>query len=398
MEENSLKLTVSELTGMLKSTIEECFTNITVEGEISGFRPSSTGHWYFTLKDKSSAISAVIWKSQAWKLDYRPKDGDRVVARGNISVYEARGTYQIVCYDIHPVGTGDILQMLEERKRAYNKAGYFDAERKKKIPERPERIVLITSPTGAALQDILRVLGRRNSGIDIIILPAVVQGDNAASTIAKRIEEANKFLLGDVIIVGRGGGSIEDLLPFSDELVVETIYNSDIPVISAVGHEIDWALSDYVADVRAATPSAAAELVCAKDEEQRAQIEVYKQTMRQEMLKKLNSIKLLTTAFSMDRFKSNLDNRISKIRMDNEGARHNLEINLHNLFNSKVTISTSLKNQLIALSPLSILDRGYSIVRLDNKKVLKNSKDAPKGENLSIKLAKGTIKAVSTGE
>ncbi|HPO03165.1 MAG TPA: exodeoxyribonuclease VII large subunit, partial [Treponemataceae bacterium] len=251
---------ISEITAIIKEILEGSFPSVLLEGEISNYRPSSTGHLYFTLKDDSSSISAVMFKGRSRQLAFVPRDGMLVRAKGSISVYEARGTYQIIIDSMEQAGTGDILRLLEERKQRLAREGLFDEKRKRPIPFFPERIAVITSPTGAAVRDIVQILRRRNPAIHIVILPASVQGSEAPESLARQIETANRFAMADLIIIGRGGGSLEDLLPFSDESVVRSIAASKIPVISAVGHETDWSLSDLAADVRAPTPSAAAEL------------------------------------------------------------------------------------------------------------------------------------------
>ncbi|MBR6234782.1 MAG: exodeoxyribonuclease VII large subunit, partial [Spirochaetales bacterium] len=323
------KLSVSELTTLIKTTLETSFYGLTVEGEISGFRPASTGHWYFSLKDQSAVISCCMWRSSIPRVPFRPKDGMRVIVTGSISVFEPRGTYQIICTSMRLAGEGDILAMLEERKRKYDALGYFDPAVKKPIPVRPSRVAVITSPTGAALQDILQITGRRNKGMDIIILPAVVQGADAAPTIAARIREVNEFLLADVMIVGRGGGSIEDLLPFSEECVIEAIHESVIPVISAVGHEIDWAISDYVADLRAPTPSAAAELVCQSSLDQIEKVNQLRSSMYDALIGRLNTIKLRIAAFSPAAAHAQLESRLNRVRMtldsDTVSLSHRME-------------------------------------------------------------------------
>ncbi len=254
---------VSEITSLIKDSLEGSFRGVRISGEISNCRPSSTGHLYFTLKDKDAMISAVMFKGRQKGLAFTPKDGMLVNASGNISVYALRGSYQIICDSLEKAGEGDLLAMLEERKQKLAEEGLFDSSRKKPLPLFPSKIAVVTSPTGAAVRDILRVTGRRNSGLNIVILPAPVQGDAAAKKIAEQIRRADEYNLADVVIIGRGGGSLEDLLPFSDEAVVRAVAECSLPIISAVGHEIDRSLSDYAADVSAPTPSAAAEIVSA---------------------------------------------------------------------------------------------------------------------------------------
>lgn len=256
----AMELTVSALTDQIKKTLNNNFNDLNIVGEVSNFRPSSIGHWYFTLKDKDASISVVMFKTNTWRCEKPLKDGDQIVVTGALDVYPPRGSYQIICTNIKFVGLGNILAQLEERKRAYAKAGWFDAQYKKTIVKIPKKLGIVTSVTTAALQDVLQVLDRRAPSLDVIIIPAVVQGAGAGKTIARAIDIANEYMLCDQLIVTRGGGSIEDLLPFSEDCVLQSILTSKIPIISGVGHEIDWALSDFVADLRAPTPSAAAEL------------------------------------------------------------------------------------------------------------------------------------------
>jgi exodeoxyribonuclease VII large subunit len=255
------KLTVSELTELIRCRLEEHFSSVVVEGELSNCRPASSGHLYFSLKDAGAKIDAVMFRNRLRFLNFEPKDGMLLRVRGSLSVYAPRGSYSIVCEEMELAGSGDILAMLEKRKQRLAAEGLFDESRKRPLPRFPKTVGVVSSPTGAAIRDILNILGRRAAGVKIVILPASVQGADAAPIIARRIEQANQWKLADVLIVGRGGGSLEDLLPFSEESVVRAVAESEIPVISAVGHEIDWALCDFAADLRAPTPSAAAELV-----------------------------------------------------------------------------------------------------------------------------------------
>ena len=393
MNDTVPKLTVSELTSLVKTTLEGSFYNLTVEGEISGFKPASTGHWYFSLKDEGAVISAVIWRSSIPRISFIPKDGQRVVVKGSLSVYAPRGTYQIICTSMEPFGEGDILAMLEERKRHYAQLGYFDENLKKPIPRRPNRVAVITSPTGAALQDILQITGRRSPNLDLIILPAVVQGPDAARSVALRIQEVNEFLLADVMIVGRGGGSIEDLLPFSEDCVIEAIHQSDIPVISAVGHEIDWALSDFVADLRAPTPSAAAELVCESTLDQQAKVEGYRASMKESMASRISAIRLRVAAFSKENAKAQLENRLSHNRMRLDYAMGSLDREIHALIAGKKAKVELLTHKIEALSPLSILDRGYGILTTKDGKTLRSVSQVKVGDSMEIMLADGQLSA-----
>lgn len=393
MNDTIPKLTVSDLTSLIKNTLEGSFYNLTVEGEISGFKPASTGHWYFSLKDEGAVISAVIWRSTIPRISFLPKDGQRVIVKGSISVYGPRGTYQIVCTSMEPFGEGDILAMLEQRKRHYAELGYFDESLKKPIPKRPNKVAIITSPTGAALQDILQITGRRSPNLDLIILPAVVQGPDAAESVALRIKEVNEFLLADVMIVGRGGGSIEDLLPFSEDCVIEAIHNSDIPVISAVGHEIDWALSDFVADLRAPTPSAAAELVCESTLDQQAKVESLRASMKESMASRISAIRLRVAAFSKENAKTQLESRLSHNRMRLDYAMSALKREICNLVAVKKTKVQMLSHKIEVLSPLSILDRGYGILTTKDGKTLRSISQIKAGDKMEITLNDGRLSA-----
>ncbi len=393
MNDTLPKLTVSELTSLIKTTLEGSFYNLTVEGEILGLKPASTGHWYFSLKDEGAVISAVIWRSTISRISFVPKDGQRVIVKGSISVYGPRGTYQIICTSMEPFGEGDILAMLEQRKRYYSQLGYFNESLKKPIPKRPNKVAIITSPTGAALQDILQITGRRSPNLDLIILPAVVQGPEAAKSVALRIQEVNDFLLANVIIVGRGGGSLEDLLPFSEDCVIEAIHNSNIPVISAVGHEIDWALSDFVADLRAPTPSAAAELVCESTIEQQAKVENLRASMKESMASRISAIRLRVAAFSRENAKSQLENKLSHNRMRLDYAINTLKREICNLIEVKKSKAQMLSHKIEVLSPLSILDRGYGILTTKEGKTLRSIKQVKTGDKIDITLADGNISA-----
>ncbi len=261
-------LSVSELTQEIKKQLETRLGTVSVRGEVINLKVQSSGHVYFTLKDAESQISAVLFKGAARGVTQLPKEGNQVTVQGEISVYAPRGSYQILVRSIQYQGEGELLARLHERKKQMQALGYFSAERKKKLPAFPKTIGVITSPTGAVIQDILQILKRRHAGFHLILYPVKVQGPGAKEEIAQAIDAFNKHNLADVLIVGRGGGSLEDLWAFNEEEVVQAILRSQIPIISAVGHETDFSLSDFVADVRAPTPSAAAELVIAEKEQQ----------------------------------------------------------------------------------------------------------------------------------
>ena len=279
---------VSELSFALKSLLEPNFRAISLQGEISNFKLQSSGHLYFNLKDENSQISAVLFKANAAALQRMPKEGDQVIAKGDLSLYTPRGQYQIVIRELQFVGAGELLLKLHQLKEELQRRGWFDPLKKKKLPKFPKTIGVVTSPTGAVIQDILNVLTRRFSNFHVILNPVKVQGVGAALEIASAIMDFNKHKLVDVIIVGRGGGSIEDLWAFNEEIVAQAIYDSSIPIVSAVGHETDFTLADFVADVRAPTPSAAAEMVSAEKGAMLKFLSQAEQFLRQKMATQIN--------------------------------------------------------------------------------------------------------------
>lgn len=276
--------TVSQLSHAIKHCLENTFPLVCLQGEISNCKQHSSGHLYFSLKDANAQISAVMYRPDAISLKTCPKDGMQVIVRGEVNVYPQGGRYQVVVRELRPVGLGELLLKLEELKIKLHKMGWFRSEHKKPLPKFPKRIGVITSPTGAAIQDILNILTRRFSGFHLILNPVRVQGEGAAREIAQAIEQFNKFNLVDVMIVGRGGGSIEDLWAFNEEIVAQAIFASGIPIISAVGHETDHCIADYVADVRAPTPSAAAELVIAEKSQQLRHLSQMHRRMQQTVI------------------------------------------------------------------------------------------------------------------
>lgn len=385
---------VTEISSLLKEIIEKSFMNISIEGELSNFRPASSGHWYFTLKDNKAAISAVMFRNRQFGLNFIPKDGKKVVVTGALSVYEKRGTYQIICTTMKAAGEGDILALLEMRKQKLADEGLFDSDKKKRLPLFPEKIVVITSATGAALRDILQVLERRNSGSSVRILPAVVQGDKAAETLCRQVELANKHNLGDVIILGRGGGSLEDLLPFSDENLVRAVAASRIPVISAVGHEIDWALTDFAADTRAPTPSAAAELVSAQSLDLLHKIHTVKEFLMSIITGKLSHIRLLLTQFSTERLQENFNRLLNPLNIRIDDEKNRLFRTMTDIIIEKRHKLELQKNSLDANSPLAILERGYAVVSdIDTGKPILASSSANPGDRVHIELHKGSLTA-----
>ena len=391
---------VSQITDLIKEILETSFRTITIEGEISNWRPSAAGHIYFTLKDNAAQIKAVIFRGAAMKLNFRPKDGDKVRCTGSLSVYAPQGNYQIIVNTMEIAGAGNILQMLEERKRKLAAEGLFDDSRKKPLPLMPKTIGVVTSPTGAAIRDILNVTKRRNPGMNIIVLPAIVQGDGAAQTICKMIEIANFYQLCDLLIVGRGGGSLEDLLPFSEESVVRAVAASRIPTISAVGHEIDWALCDYAADRRAPTPSAAAEMAVPLLADIQQNLATYKDNFYNIIKQRTNNARLMVKAFNPEslevRFRNIQQPLLNRFAAAREALPQNLQEKIRDLRVRLKQNVTVLENA----SPQTIFDRGYSMVTGPDGKVVRDAAALNVGDKLVITPARGKIETqvLSIGE
>ena len=389
----NIVFSVSQITDLIKEILETSFRTITIEGEISNWRPSAAGHIYFTLKDNNAQIKAVIFRGAAMRLNFRPKDGDKVRCTGSLSVYAPQGNYQIIVNTMEIAGAGNILQMLEERKRKLAAEGLFDENRKKPLPLYPHTIGVVTSPTGAAIRDILNVTKRRNPGINIIVLPAIVQGEGAAQTICKMIEIANFYELCDVLIVGRGGGSLEDLLPFSEESVVRAVAASRIPTISAVGHEIDWALCDYSADRRAPTPSAAAEMAVPLLADLKQNLAAYKTGFYDTISARITNTRLLVTAFNPEslevRFRTIQQPLLNRFAAAREALPQNLQDKIRDL---RVRIAQS-RTVLENASPQTIFDRGYSMVTDANGKVVRDAAAVKVDDKLFITPALGKITA-----
>ena len=385
---------IQEITGIIKTLFEEHFTSLRIAGEISNCRPSSTGHLYFTLKDEKAALQAVMFKSRTWTLGFEPTDGCKVVVSGSLSVYEQRGTYQIIVETMELAGEGVILQMLEARKQKLAQEGLFDPERKRSLPFFPLRIAVITSPTGAALRDIITVMSRRNSTVSITVLPAPVQGAEAAPVLVRQLETANRYRLGDVIIIGRGGGSLEDLLPFSDEAVVRAVAASDIPVISAVGHEIDWALTDFAADVRAPTPSAAAELAVPVLSDITATIAAAQTDLLHYITARIQRVRLMTKNFTPGTLEMQFRRIEQPLLMRLDDAKEHLLYNMQaRLTDTKYRLAL-LSQKIEGANPQSILERGYAIVyNRTTETVIRSVQNVSGGSKLRIRLADGELYA-----
>ena len=428
-------LTVSELTREIKDLLEMTFSDLWVEGEISNLRVPPSGHTYFTLKDDLSQIHAVLFKSQARRLRFDPEDGLQVICRGRLSLYEKRGEYQLILEAMEPKGIGALQLAFLQLKERLEKEGLFDVGRKRPLPMLPRKIGIVTSPTGAVIRDMLHIIDRRFENVHILLYPVRVQGEGASAEIAEGIDYLNQQGEVDVIIVGRGGGSLEDLWAFNEEVVARAIYRSRVPVISAVGHETDYTISDFVADLRAPTPSAAAELVVREKRETKNTIHSLTIRLENQMLQTVQEVRthlshlrrimgdpkrrieehllrvdervnrmVLVTSWTLKRdreqylrHRSNLFLRNPRQRIQNvrlllsqkqkdlaQNVKHGIEIQKKRL--------EGMLGKLDSLSPLAILKRGYSITRkTPSLQIVRSASQVREGERVEVKLHEGTL-------
>ncbi len=388
-------LTVSEINEFIKQLFDGIpqFREIYIEGEISNFKNHySTGHLYFTLKDDTSAIRAVMFRTSAQKLKFVPENGMKVTVKGRIASYVRDGQYQVYCDSMEPSGVGALYAAFEQLKNKLSSAGMFDERYKKEIPSFPKKVGIVTSATGAAVRDMLNVMGRRCPMVEIFIYPSLVQGDGAAPEIISGIEYFNKTRSVDVIIIGRGGGSIEDLWAFNDEKLAYAVFESEIPIISAVGHETDFTISDFVADLRAPTPSAAAELAVPDITEVKQRISELNTRQLNLINRKLEFLKekldrLATSKPLKDQF-AYIDDKNMYLGILAERLQRAEE---NRLEKNKSAVS-AIARTLGGLSPLNVLGRGYSAV-YSGKKIVKSTSDVKVGDMISIKTAGGTVDA-----
>lgn len=385
---------VTEITREIRTLLEENLPAVWVEGEISNYLLHSSGHRYFTLKDENAQIKCTLWRSRGDRLQFEPADGMNVIARGSITVYERNGQYQMDVVELIPAGLGKLEFAFQKLKEKLFNEGLFDEEHKKPMPGFPERIGVITSPTGAAIRDIVRIIRHRFPGAKMVLNPVRVQGEGAAEQIAEAIREFNEYKQIDVMIVGRGGGSLEDLWAFNEEVLARAIFDSEIPVISAVGHEIDFTISDFVADLRAPTPSAAAQMVV-------PEASVLLEQMETNLGKLASSLGSLTEQ-SKQRlaavqesygFRRPFDIITQRSQKVDELAR-GLADALKNHFEIKSNAVSLLKEKLRALSPSSVLKRGYSIARkLPDLKTIKDTGILKKEDRVQVRVYKGTFES-----
>ncbi len=385
-------LTVSDLTRMVKQLLESNYTDLWVSGEVSNYTRASSGHMYFTLKDERAVIRAVLFKGYQKEVRFEIENGLKLIVHGALSVFEKRGEYQIIVDFLEPEGLGALQLAFEQLKEKLQKEGLFDESKKRPIPAFPTVVGVITSETGAAIRDILNVIGRRYSGVRIIIYPTLVQGDEAAHSIARAVQRANERKEVDVLIVGRGGGSIEDLWPFNEEVVARALYKSKIPVISAVGHEIDFTIADFVADVRAPTPSAAAEIVVRnKVELLRTYADLHKRLF-ETMERAVQSRREQLSRFTAQALQDKVNRLIREKQMSLDDLTRSLTATMETTLTRLRGRFEKLVGQLNVLSPLATLSRGYSIVsrRRDGKTVLSINDVAP-GEEISTLVPDGRV-------
>lgn len=394
MNFDTIAVTVSDLNLYIKEKIagDEALNAVVVKGEISNFKNHYSGHLYFTLKDEKSLIKCIMFKSYAERLGFIPKDGMKVMVFGSVSVFERDGIYQIYVKAMKQDGVGDLYEAYEKLKADLEKEGLFDESHKKKIPLKPNVIGVLTSQTGSVIRDIINVSTRRNPNTYIRLFPVPVQGPGAAEEIARGIKLMNEKNLADVLIIGRGGGSLEDLWPFNEEIVARAIYNSKIPIISAVGHETDFTIADFVADLRAPTPSAAAELANPDIFELKDKINIYKQRSRLALKKKIEVMnlryeKVIASHVFKDPFK-----KINEYSVELDKYVRSLETSIKNKHNEQKSKFAEKVAKLDALSPLKTLSRGYSITEKRGK-IVNSKKDLNKNDEVEIKFFDGTKQA-----
>ena len=383
-------VTVTQLNKYIKDRFDEDenLNAILVKGEISNFKNHYTGHLYFTLKDENSLIKCIMFKSYAERLAFKPKDGMKVMVFGSVSVFERDGVYQIYAKSLLEDGMGDLHEQFEQLKAKLEKEGLFAENHKKPIPLYPKVIGVLTSQTGAVIRDIINVSTRRNPNVYIRLLPVPVQGPGAAEQIAEKIKIMNEKKLADVLIIGRGGGSLEDLWPFNEEIVARAIYESELPIISAVGHETDFTIADFVADLRAPTPSAAAELAVPDVYELKQKINDYENRCRMSLKKQIQLMKLRYEKCMKSRVFTDPMRKIRDIDIVLDSYVQRLENRIRNIQKDNKTKYVELITKLDTLSPLKTLTRGYALTEKDNK-IVKSAKDLQKGDEIKIKFFDG---------
>ena len=386
-----LILTVSELTHHIKSLIEgdSLLRDLWVKGEISNFQRHESGHLYFSLKDEGAIVDCVMWRERAARLQFEPRDGLGVVARGYVAIYERRGKYQFYVQDILPLGLGMLWLKFEELKRKLEAEGLFG--RKRPLPRFPERIALVTSPVGAAVRDLISVITRRFPIARLVVVPTLVQGEEAPPSIARAIELANRIEDVDLIIVARGGGSFEELYAFNEEIVARAIYASEKPVVSAVGHEVDFTIADFVADRRAPTPSAAAEMVVPDKTEILAQLAQIRGRLLDAARRRIEAargrLRLLAERRALQRPETALDQRRQRLDELRERLVRAAKAGLR----AKAERLARLRGVMGAMDPRRVLERGYAILRRRDGRIVRSPEEVAPGERLEAEVARGSF-------
>jgi exodeoxyribonuclease VII large subunit len=384
--------TVTEINNYIKYLMQNdmLLSHLYVKGEISNFKHHTSGHAYFTLKDADSRIKCVMFKGNASKLKFVPEDGCAVILRGYFSIYERDGQYQLYVEDMIPEGTGSLYKAYEQLKKKLSELGYFDEAKKKKLPFMPQAVGIVTSPTGAAVRDIISIIKRRCPCIGIYLYPVQVQGAGAENEIAEGIRYFNSKGNVDVMIVGRGGGSIEELWAFNEEIVAKAIYESIIPVISAVGHETDFTIADFTADLRAATPSAAAELAVPDKQSLMSKVSQYQYVLNSSMANYINSRRVRVERISKDNVFRQLERKILNMNQTLDVLDKYLDYNMQNLLKGSRNELEKAVGKLSILNPESALGRGYGLImRKSDGKLLTSIKEMKLAEELEIKLKDG---------
>lgn len=389
-------LTVEQVTKYIKGMIEsdQNLESVWIKGEISNFKNHSSGHMYLTLKDEKSVIKAVMFRGNTYSLRFMPENGIKVMAHGRVGLYERDGSYQLYIDKMEPDGIGSLYMAYEQLKRRLEQEGIFEQSHKKPLPLFPTKIAVVTSPTGAAVRDILNILKRRYPLCDVVVVPVLVQGDGAAESIASAIKFVNDHKIADVIIAGRGGGSIEDLWAFNEEICARAVYNSDIPVISAVGHETDFTICDFASDLRAPTPSAAAELAVMDIRDVRASILGMLYSIEKSAKHILNDdrkkIENYSSRLRIKNLTTNLDSKLQYI----DSLLRRIEQRTLTVFSEKQKQYALLLTKLEALNPLSVMKRGYMLTMDENKKIIKSIKNLKVGQETTLAFKDGKAKTV----
>lgn len=389
-------LTVTELTTYIKQLVDSdmLLSHVSVTGEISNFKRHSSGHLYFSLKDQDAVIRCVMFRTHNLRMKFMPEEGMKVIVRGYVSVYAPGGTYQLYAEDMQPDGTGSLYLAFEQMKQRLEALGWFAAERKKPIPRLPRAIGIVTSPTGAVIRDMLNVLQRRYPNIRVILYPSAVQGIDAPAQLVRGIRYFNDVKNVDVIILARGGGSLEDLWPFNDEGLARAIYESGIPVISAVGHETDFSISDFVADLRAPTPSAAAELVIPEKTAMKERLTIYEKSLVNSLLSGLKRERERIKGLSSARSLTRPYERVDSLRQLLDGRLRELVLLGRSKLEKHRSVLGNLAGRLDALSPLTVLSRGYAIAQKEDGTVIKSIRGLKPGDRITVRVAEGRFGAI----